>query len=134
MPLSTSAATITLEQDKTSPNIRLFLKIKKIEKLAGLKISLTYPPEILAFHSAAKTEATSSFMHVVNDKKPGKLIIVLASAKGISGTDIILLNLDFSVLTGETITTSLIDTTYCQLMSEDLKEITCNTTPSKIEF
>jgi hypothetical protein len=69
---------------KTTPNLQLTVAIDKVEKLAGLKISLAYPDKTLRFKPAAKTKATSSFMYVVNDKQPGKLIIVMASAKGIS--------------------------------------------------
>ncbi len=124
-----SAASLTLVPSQTNPNLRLSLKVDKIEKLAGLKISLTYPDKILKFNSASKTKATSSFMHVVNDKNPGKLIIVMASAKGISGSDVDLFNLDFTILENIITPSVSIDMTTCQLMTEDLKELSCDTTP-----
>ncbi len=129
---SISAATLELVSVKTSPNLQILLKIDKTEKLAGLKVSLTYPDKTLLLKSATKTKATSSFMHVVNDKIPGKLIIVMASAKGISGSEIPLFKLDFTFAEplGK-IPSTLLDITTCQLMSENLEELACKTVPYK---
>ena len=128
-PNAISAASLKLVPTQTTPNLHLSLKVDKIEKLAGLKISLTYPDKILKFNSASKTKATSSFMHVVNDKNPGKLIIVMASAKGISGSDVGLFSLDFAIAPNSSASSVSIHMTTCQLMTENLKELSCNTTP-----
>ncbi len=129
-PDSICAATLELVSVKTSPNLQMLLKIDKAEKLAGLKVSLTYPDKTLLLKSATKTKATSSFMHVVNDKNPGKLIIVMASAKGISGSEIPLFNLDFTFSGSSVKKPSVsLDLTTCQLMSEKLEEIPCKTIP-----
>jgi len=129
IPHSISAATLKLVPTKTTSSFQLTLEINKVEKLAGLKISLTYPDKILQFKTATKTKATSSFMHVVNDKNPGKLIIVMASAKGISGSNVGLFNLDFKIIENSSASSVSIDMTTCQLMTEDLKELSCDTTP-----
>lgn len=125
------SASLNFTVSQTPPSLRLVLKADKIEKLAGLKISATYPDSVLKYKAAAKTKATTSFMHVVNDKIPGKLIIVMASAQGISGSDVALLDLDFMVLPGKNVSSSSIIITECQLMTEDLKEIACNTYAGK---
>ena len=127
IPNSISAATLKMVPTKTTSSFQLTLEIDKVEKLAGLKISLTYPDKILQFKTAAKTKATSSFMHVVNDKNPGKLIIVMASAKGISGSNVGLFNLDFKIIENSSTSSVSIDMTTCQLMTEDLKELSCDT-------
>jgi hypothetical protein len=134
-PHTISAATLKLVSTKTIPNFQLSLEIDKVEKLAGLKISLTYPDKILKFKSATKSKATSAFMHVVNDKHPGKLIIVMASAKGISGSDMALFDLSFDLAapSGKTKSAS-IKMTSCQLMTENLKELPCETSPYEVKF
>ena len=134
-PHTVYAATLKLVPSQTTPNLRLTLQIDKVEKLAGLKISIAYQDKVLKFESAAKAKATSGFMHVVNDKHPGKLIIVMASAKGISGTDVALFDLSYSLVAPSKKTPSTsIEMTGCQLMTEDLKELSCNTTPYGVVF
>ena len=134
-PNTSYAATLKLVPSQTTPILNLTLQIDKAEKLAGLKISITYPDKILKFKSAAKSKATSSFMHVVNDKHPGKLIIVMASAKGISGSDIGLFDLTFNLpVPPEKAAPTLIETTSCQLMTEDLKELPCSSTRYEVKF
>jgi hypothetical protein len=65
-------------------------------------------------------------MHIINDKTPGKLIIVMAGARGIQGKEMTLLTLTFAVkkgLTGNQ--TTAIEAPEVQLMGDDLKEIEC---------
>ena len=67
-------------------------------------------------------------MHIVNDKKPGILIVVMAGAKGIKGEKIPLMVFRFMVnqsLKSETRTNLKISD--AQLMSDKLKEITYTT-------
>jgi len=67
-------------------------------------------------------------MHIVNDKKPGKLIIVMAAAKGIKGENFPILNLTFEIKKGLTENqTTIIKIDEVQLMSDQLKEVKCNT-------
>ncbi len=129
-PDSIYAATLELVAKKVTPDLQILLKIDQVEKLAGLKVSLTYPKKTLTFKAGTKTKATSSFMHVVNDKNPGKLIIVMASAKGISGSEVPLFNLDFTFSEPtENIPSTLLDITTCQMMSKNLEELSCITLP-----
>lgn len=133
-PDSGSAATLKLTASQTAANHQLTLEIDEVEKLAGLKISVTYAEKTLKFISAKKTKETSSFMHVVNDKQPGKLIIVMASAKGITGSGVALFTMDFQLLSHKEGESTEVTTSGCQLMSEDLKELACSVTPLTIDF
>ncbi len=103
------------------------LTLDQIEQLAGLKISLSYP-ETLHYQSLHKDSRFNSFLHVVNDKVPGKLIVVMASAKGVSGDDVSPFVLNFTTPAAATApTTPALKITGCELMSEKLVEIPCNT-------
>lgn len=102
------------------------LVIDKAEKIAGMKLTISYNKELLVFKKAEKTEATSSFLHVVNDKKPGQLIIVMASAKGVSGVNMPLLQLVFEKSASGVRDKYSVTVTQVQLMTEDLKEVKAN--------
>ncbi len=70
--------------------------IDRVENLAGIKLVIKYDATFLAYETAEKGTAAASFMYVVNDKKPGELIIVMAGPKGISGKDVTLITLRFA--------------------------------------
>ncbi|MCB2173634.1 cohesin domain-containing protein [bacterium] len=110
-----------IAQDIDTPG-KITLVIDKVEKLAGMKVIITYDKDQLSFVRAEKGQPFSSFMHVVNDKTPGTLIIVMASAGGVSGTNLPLVHLTFSSNahpSGERV----ISVSYIQLMNADLQEI-----------
>ncbi|MDM8537927.1 cohesin domain-containing protein [Desulfobacterales bacterium HSG17] len=117
--LSIPALEVTAGQTVEIP-----VMIDKIDNLAGVKLSMEYDPEILKFKKADKTKHTSSLMHIVNDKKPGTLIIVMAGAQGIKGEKIpiIMLNFEADKKVVEKKTT-LIKIKEIQLMSDKLKDI-----------
>ncbi len=95
-----------------------------VDNLAGVKLVMTYDADLLTFKKADKTGPTSSLMHIVNDKKPGALIIVMAGAKGIQAKDFPILTLAFDVKAGLTGNhTTSIEITEAQMMSDDLKNI-----------
>lgn len=73
------------------------IKVDRLENLAGLKFVILYDAAILEYQTSEKTEFTASLMHVVNDKKPGRLVIVMAGAKGIGGQNMDLVHLSFRV-------------------------------------
>lgn len=123
------SATLQFKPEQSSSKLHFTLALDKVDKLAGLKISLTYPKTSLKFLEAKKLKTTASFLHVVNDKTPGKLIIVMASAKGISGTNIALIDLAFSLSTKNKPPPVTITTQQCQLMTEGLKKVPCNFIP-----
>jgi hypothetical protein len=103
------------------------LVIDRAQKLAGLKVTLSYDTQRLSFVAVEKAHAVSSFMHVVNDTIPGTLIIVMASANGISGTDVELLHLHFRKIGNKQNLIGKISITQIELMAESLQEIRADT-------
>lgn len=97
--------------------------IDKVEKLAGMKVTIAYDKDQLTFIKAEKAKAVTSFMHVVNDKNPGIVIIVIASASGVSGTNLPLLHLQFNRNDTTPEVKGVISVTQIQLMDENLQEI-----------
>ncbi|WP_284153737.1 cohesin domain-containing protein [Desulfofustis limnaeus] len=120
--LAASAHLRLTPQEPDTPE-KIILSIDKVEKLAGMKITLTYDPGRLRLVTADKAEGLSSFMHVVNDQNPGTIIIVMASATGVSGTDLPLFHLEFSLQDADAAGTTTISVSHVQLMDENLQEI-----------
>lgn len=109
---------------KAGQEIKIPVMIDKVENLAGVKISMEYDHKILKFKKADKTKNTSSLMHIVNDKKPGILIIVMAGARGVKGKEFPIFTLNFEA--DKTITekkTTQLKVKEVQLMSDKLKDI-----------
>jgi hypothetical protein len=106
--------------------ISIPIMIDQVQGLAGLKLVITYDKDALKFREGQKTPISQSLMHVVNDQKPGRLVVVMAGATGVGGRDITLINLVFTVLkpTGNPGGVKL-DIPEVQLMSDQLKEIPC---------
>jgi hypothetical protein len=108
--------------------VQIPIKIDEIDNLAGVKIVMTYDPKILSFQEGVKSQETNPLMHVVNDKKPGLLIVVMAGARGIKGKDFPIMTLTFKVKEGlKGNHSTKISITEVQLMSEDLKDVPCKT-------
>ncbi len=111
---------------KSGATVKVPIKIDQVDNLAGVKLVLKYDQEVLTFKKAARTEQTSSLMHIINDKKPGILIVVMAGAKGIKGKDFSILSLFFDAKNGlKSNQTTQIKITECQLMSDKLKKVSC---------
>ena len=117
------SANLSFTAAKKDDSIELSLIVEHAVKIAGMKITLSYDKESFIFSSAEKSDATSSFLHVVNDKYPGKIILVMASATGISGNNITLCRFRFKRTETTQNTESQISTVQLQLMNEDLLEI-----------
>jgi len=111
---------------RAGEDIRVPLSVDQVERLAGIKLSIAYNKERLTFKGGIRSKSTDSMMHVINDKTPGKLIVVMAAARGISGKDVTLLTLFFSQKKGLADNREpLIQITDAQLMGDDLKDIPC---------
>lgn len=118
--------TIAAVQAKAGQDIRVPITIDQADHLAGIKLVINYNKEALAFTGGARSKSTDSMMHVINDKTPGKLIVVMAAARGISGKDVTLLTLFFNVKKVPTEGNApLITIVDSQLMGDDLKDIPC---------
>jgi len=101
--------------------------IDHVDNLAGVKLVMEYDCKILIFKNGSKTKESNSLMHIINDKNPGKLIVVMAGARGIKGKDFPILTLTFEIkkgLTGNHATSIKINDVH--LMSDQLKEIKCS--------
>jgi hypothetical protein len=118
---------------KSGQEIRVPLVIDQTANLAGVKLILHYDKELLTFKEGARTQGTQSLMHIINDKTPGKLIIVMAGARGIQGRDMTILTLTFTIKKGLTgSNTTVIEAPEVQLMGDDLKEIECKVKPGTL--
>lgn len=94
------------------------------ENLAGIKLVLSYDPELLSFVEAQKSPAAGAMMFMVNDKTPGRLILVMAAAKGIQGEPLQLVKMRFTAAAGlKKAQKTRITVQESQLMSEQLQEI-----------
>ena len=112
-------------EDPATP-LRLSLVIDRAEKIAGIKVVIAFDKDSLVLKQADKSKETSSFLHVVNDKIPGQIIFVMASARGISGENIPLCHFEFQNLENTEHHNSQISVTHIQIMKEDLTEIKGN--------
>jgi len=115
---------------QTGQSFVVSVTIDRVEKLAGVKLSLQYDENVLIYE---KSEKTIPLMQVVNDKEPGKLIIVMAGAKGISGKKMELLSLHFKTAASleEKIVTK-IQMIGIELVSDQLKAIPCKLSEGEI--
>ena len=112
---------------RPSQTIDIPIVIDEVDNLAGVKLVMSYDPEILVFKKGAKTKQTDSLMHVVNDKKPGQLIVVMAGARGIKGKNFPIFTLTFDVKSNVKGNHKVkIAITEAQLMSDQLKDIKCD--------
>lgn len=104
--------------------VKIPVQARGVENLAGVKLVMTYDADKLAFEAADKTPLTTSLMHIVNSKKAGRLIVVMAGARGVSAKHGTILDLRFRVPDGETDPhTTRIHVREVQVMSDQLKEI-----------
>ena len=111
---------------RSGQTIEVPIIVDEVENLAGVKLVMSYDPEILVFKKGAKTKQTDSLMHVVNDKKPGQLIVVMAGARGIKGKNVPVFTLMFAVKEGLKGNHSVkIGIAEVQLMTDQLKEMKC---------
>ena len=109
---------------KIGQSIDVPVMIDQVDNLAGVKLVITYDPDILNFKKGSKTEQTSSLMHIVNDKNPGTLIVVMAGAKGIEGKKIPIFTLTFEVKKDlKAIQSTGLKIIEMQLMSDQLKDL-----------
>ena len=114
-----------IAEDPAIP-LRLSLVIDRADKIAGMKVVISFDKETLALKQSDKSKETSSFLHVVNDKIPGQIIFVMASASGVSGKHLTLCHFEFSIIENTKQLDNHISVTHLQIMNEDLKEIKGN--------
>jgi len=82
---------------KAGSEIQLPLSLDKTDNMAGVKIVLTYDPDLLEFLKAEKTEKSQGLMHMVNSTVPGRIVLVMAGATGIAGENLMFCSLYFRI-------------------------------------
>lgn len=129
---SARAAQITIASATAGPGsiVTLPVTMDKAEKLAGFKLVMTYDAQSLGFRKLQKSPKTAGLMEVVNDKKPGQLIVVMAGAKGVSGEAMALFDLVFEIKSTAGMTA--INPVSVECMSEDLKPIPAQVTAGTV--
>ncbi|NOY70629.1 MAG: hypothetical protein GXP53_14275 [Deltaproteobacteria bacterium] len=128
-PVTARAAKLVIPylSGASGDEVEIPVKVQQIDNLAGIKLVLSYDKSALTYVKAVKAEAASSLMHVVNDKQPGRLIIVMAGARGIKGKELTLMTLVFTVNPDldESIKKTKITVKEIQVMDDRLKEVPC---------
>ena len=111
---------------ESGESVEIPLLIDRIDNLAGIKMVLRYDKELLTYKKGVRGEKASSLMHVVNDKNPGRLVIVMAGARGIKGENFPIFTLTFYTKKElKELHTTAIEIDEIQIMGDDLKEIKC---------
>ena len=113
--------------------IEVPVKLEGVQNLAGMKLVLTYDGEMLQFQKERKPVVAQSLMHIVNPKIQGKLIVVMAGAKGIQVKNGPIIYLIFKV--SDKIGTRkkiLIKIEEAQLMTDQLKNLNPTTQDGEI--
>lgn len=111
---------------KSGESIDIPIMIDRVDNLAGLKLVIKYDSKILTFKKGMTTKHSNSLMHIVNDKKPGRLIVVMAGAKGIKGKDFAVLKLTFEIKGAlKANHVSAIEISDVEMMSDQLKDVKC---------
>ena len=109
---------------KPGQSVTVPIMIDKIDNMAGIKLVLKYDKNVLTFKKGEKTKETSPLMHIVNDKTPGILIIVMAGATGIKGEKFPVMTLDFDVSKDVKPEQKMdFEITEVQIMSDKLKNL-----------
>ena len=128
--VSTQATELSIPALESSPGsmVQVPIIIDHIDNLAGIKLVIEYDNQSLKFKNGKKTKITNSLMHIINDKKPGKVIVVMAAARGVVVNNTSIIDLNFVVnnnLSVETKPFLNLKVRELQLMSDTLKEIDC---------
>lgn len=121
IPLQSFGANLLIQAEEKGGNVSYTVSADEAEALAGLKVSMSFPAGSLTYQSYKLDPALKNFMHLVNDKKPGKLILVAASANGVSGKPLNLFSLVFKRTENQE--KGALQVTGYELMSDSLKKI-----------
>lgn len=123
-------AELTAQKIEKKETNTVEIKISTVDAtdLAGIKVVLHYDLKKLQYKNLAKSKDTKAMMHVVNDKNPGILIIVMASATGQKTANFDLFSISFDKLAEPDKQIPLeIEVKNVEMMSASLVEIPCST-------
>jgi len=109
---------------KPDQKIEIPVLLKNVPNMAGIKLALKFDKDLLQYVRSEKSKITASLMHIVNDKHPGKLVIVMAGARGVAVNNQSIMNLFFKVNNNIPKPVDMkFKITELQLMSDSLKEL-----------
>lgn len=116
-------------------SVKVPVVIDRIDNLAGMKLVVRYDKEAMTYRSTEKAAQANTLIHIVNDKRPGTLIVVMAGAQGIKGENLQILTFTFDVGADVKVGAALpVNIVESQLMSDRLKDIDHQTTDGFIEI
>jgi hypothetical protein len=122
-------------QATAGQSIKVPVVIDQIDNLAGMKLVVRYDKAAMTYRSTEKAPQANTLIHIVNDKRPGTLIVVMAGARGIKGENLEILTFTFDVgaevPAGSALPVNIVES---QLMSDQLKEVEHRTTNGVIEI
>ncbi|QTA89635.1 cohesin domain-containing protein [Desulfonema magnum] len=108
-------------------SVSIPIMLDLVDNLAGIKLVMKYDTEILIFKKAFKTKQTSSLMHIVNSKKPGTVIAVMAGARGIKGKNFPILLFKFEIKKDlKSSLSTKMEIREIEMMTDQLKDIKCS--------
>ncbi|ACL04106.1 cellulosome anchoring protein cohesin region [Desulfatibacillum aliphaticivorans] len=115
---------IAQAEAKSGETISVPIMIDAVDNLAGVKLVVLYDANVLEFKNAVKGPKAGSLMHVVNSKTPGRVVVVMAGARGIKGENFPIVTLDFLAKPcAQESCISNLKITEAQLMSDKLKDL-----------
>jgi hypothetical protein len=120
------AATLSIPAVEGAPgqSVEVPVMVSAVDNLAGIKVKLTYDKTLLTYKTFTKSRWTNNLIHVVNDKNPGVLIVVMAAARGIQGVNFPVGTVGFVVsATAKPGAEAAFQISEVQLMSDQLKEL-----------
>ena len=112
--------------------IQFPLQVDNIANLAGIKLVIEYDHKRVLYKGLRKAAKAGSLMHMVNDKKPGSLILVMAGAEGISLNKEPLAFLQFMVDRSAQPGATVLHISHVEVMSDTLKPLPVRTTDGEI--
>ncbi len=116
---------ISSVKHKAKGYIEIPIMIDQVNKLAGVRLTIRYDSKTLIFKKGIKTKYSDPLICVINSKIPGKLIIVMAGANGISGKKFPLIKLMFEIKQIKKVSSSWIKIVSAEFVSEQLESISC---------
>jgi len=122
--------TVPTVQVAANQPVSLPVRVNHADNLAGLKLVLSYDPDIVTFVRLDKGPKAAPLMHVVNAKTPGRLIVVMAGARGIQGDDFPLAVIHFKTAAKPGRTPVTIE--HWELMTDTLKPVKATVTNGAI--
>lgn len=118
---------------KSGDAVTVPVMIDDVDNLAGLKLVITYDDKVLTYIGGSKTPVSTSLMHIVNDRKSGRLVLVMAGARGIHGKNVNVFEFRFTAaaeINKKTLTELRI--VESQLMSDALKDLKHENKPFRV--